>query len=283
MSGEPPERGTDRQIRDFFDEFAEKEWERLVQDPAARASLEIHRRFLARYVQPGDRVLEIGAGPGRFTIELVRAGATVVTTDISPVQLELNAHYLAQADAESGVIQRRLLDIRDAESEFGPHSFDLVVAYGGPLSYIFEDAEPALRGLLTVVRPGREVVGSVMSMLGGWRHFFEGVHEEGQTLGHEVMDAVFDTGDLRASQPQGHTAQMYRWSQLRDLVDRAGGEVVAASASNWASLAHEPTVEAVAADAHRWSVFLDQEERACAEPGALDGGTHLLFAARARG
>jgi SAM-dependent methyltransferase len=282
MSGEPRERGTDRQIRDFFDDFAEKEWERLVQDPAARASLEIHRRFLARYVRAGDRVLEIGAGPGRFTIELIRAGATVVTTDVSPVQLELNAHYVAQAGVESGVADRRLLDVRDALSVMGEHSFDLVVAYGGPLSYVFEDAEAALRGLLQVVRPGREVVASVMSMLGAWRHFFELVHEEGQQLGHDTMDAVLETGDLRATQPEGHTAQMYRWSQLRDLVDRAGGEVIAASASNWASLAHEPTVEAVAADAHRWSVFLDQEERACAELGALDGGTHLLFAARAR-
>jgi len=282
MTGDPAGRDTDRQIRDFFDEFAEQEWERLVQDPAARASLEIHRRFLARYVRPGDRVLEIGAGPGRFTIELVRAGARVVTTDVSAVQLELNAHYVAQAGADSGVEERRLLDIRDAAAEFGPGAFDLVVAFGGPLSYVFEDAEPALRGLLNVVRPGRQVVASVMSMLGAWRHFFELVHEEGQQLGHDKMDAVLETGDLRATQPEGHSAQMYRWSQVRDLIERAGGEVIAASASNWASLAHEPTVEAVAADAHRWSVFLDQEERACAEPGALDGGTHLLFAARAR-
>jgi SAM-dependent methyltransferase len=277
------EQDIDRRIRDFFDDFAEQEWERLVRDPAARASLEVHRRFLARFVRPGDRVLEIGAGPGRFTIELVRAGATVVTTDVSPVQLELNAHYVEQAGAETGVEERRLLDIRDAESVFGAHSFDLVVAFGGPLSYIFEDAESALRGLFTVVRPGREVVASVMSMLGAWRHFFEAVHLEGAEMGHELMDRALETGDLRETQPEGHTAQMYRWSELRDLIERTGGEVLAASASNWASLAHEPTVEAVAADAHRWSVFLDQEVRACAEPGALDGGTHLLFAARARG
>ena len=268
-----------RQIRDYFDQFAEQEWERLVRDPAARASLEIHRRFLARFVRPGDRVLEIGAGPGRFTIELVRLGAHVVVTDVSPVQLELNAHYVEQAGAESGVIERRQLDVRDAAAlEAG--SFDLALAYGGPLSYVFEDASAALAGLLRAVRPGREVVASVMSLLGAWRALFELVHEEGQELGHDVMDAVFASGDLRPSQPDGHVCQMYRWSDVQTLVSAAGGVTVAASASNWASLAHEPTVEAVAADAHRWSVFLDQEEAACAEGGALDGGTHLLFAAK---
>jgi SAM-dependent methyltransferase len=281
MSVEPPASATDRQIRDHFDQLAEQEWERLVRDPAARASLEIHRRFLARFVRPGDRVLEIGAGPGRFTIELVRSGAEVVVTDVSPVQLELNAHYVAQAGAESGVLERHVLDVRDAASLEG-ESFDLALAYGGPLSYVFEDAEPALSGLLNAVRPGREVVASVMSLLGAWRHLYELVYHEGEQLGHESMDDVFCSGDLRPTQPAGHVCQMYRWSELRRLIDAAGGDVVAASASNWASLAHEPTLEAVASDAHRWSVFLDQEEAACAEPGALDGGTHLLFAARAR-
>jgi len=280
MSDEQPSRPTDRQIRDYFDELAEAEWERLVRDPAARASLEVHRRFLDRFVRPGDRVLEIGAGPGRFTLELVRAGAQVVVTDVSAVQLELNAHYVAQAGAESGVLDRRVLDIRDA-SQLEPSSFDLVVAYGGPLSYVFEDAEPALASLLRVVRPGREVVASVMSLLGAWRALFELVHQEGEVLGHDAMDEVFRSGDLRPTQPEGHVCQMYRWSDVQRLVAAAGGDVVAASASNWASLSHEPTVEAVAADAHRWSTFLDQEVAACAEPGALDGGTHLLFAATA--
>lgn len=32
------------------------------------------------------------------------------------------------------------------------------------------------------------------------------------------------------------------------------------------------------ADAGRWARFLDHEVAACAEPGALDGGTHVLVA-----
>jgi hypothetical protein len=53
--------------RAYYDALGDVEWDRLVRDPAARASLEVHRRFLARHVRPGHRVLEIGAGPGRFT------------------------------------------------------------------------------------------------------------------------------------------------------------------------------------------------------------------------
>jgi hypothetical protein len=36
-----------------------------------------------------------------------------------------------------------------------------------------------------------------------------------------------------------------------------------------------------AADRDRWRRFLEHEIAACAEPGARDGGTHILFAVRA--
>ncbi len=76
--------------REYYDRFGDSEWSRLGADVAGRVSLEVHRRFLARFVSQGARVLEVGAGPGRFTAELAALGATVVVTDISQVQLELN-------------------------------------------------------------------------------------------------------------------------------------------------------------------------------------------------
>ena len=268
---------TREQIRRHFDELAEGEWERLDASASARVSLEVHRRFLARFVRAGDRVLEIGAGPGRFTTELARLGARVVVSDVSPVQLRLNERFVGETGLEAAVEDRLLLDVRDT-GELGDASFDLVLAYGGPLSYVFEAAGPALAGLLRVVRPGREVVASVMSTLGTWRALLPAVEEEAATFGDAAMDAALRSGDLRPTQSSGHVCQMYRWSQVQQLVAAAGGTVLAASASNWSSLGDEATVEQIAADSARWALFLDQEADVCAEPGALDGGTHLLFA-----
>jgi SAM-dependent methyltransferase len=81
----------DRQkILSHYDQYGETEWERLEKDINGRVSLEVHRQFLNRFISHGDRVLEIGAGPGRFTQELIDLGARVAVTDFSPVQLELN-------------------------------------------------------------------------------------------------------------------------------------------------------------------------------------------------
>lgn len=61
-------------VRDFFDALGEGEWDRLVGSPHGRVAFELHRRFLARFIRPGWRVPEVGAGPGRFTIELAALG-----------------------------------------------------------------------------------------------------------------------------------------------------------------------------------------------------------------
>ena len=52
------------------------------------------------------------------------------------------------------------------------------------------------------------------------------------------------------------------------------------SASNWASLGDPQLLAELENDHAQWTRFVDKEVRACAEPGALDGGTHILIAAR---
>jgi 2-polyprenyl-3-methyl-5-hydroxy-6-metoxy-1,4-benzoquinol methylase len=76
--------GVDR-VRQFFDDIGDSEWDRFDKDARSRVALEVHRRFLRRHVPEGSYVLEIGAGPGRFTIELAEMGCRVVVSDLSPV------------------------------------------------------------------------------------------------------------------------------------------------------------------------------------------------------
>ena len=267
-------------IRALYDNSGDDEWERLESSPRNRVAYEVHRRFLKRFIADGDRVLEIGAGPGRFTFDLAAIGATVDVTDFSPVQLELHREHLAGTTAEESVTSRSILDICDT-ARFEDGSFDAVLAFGGPLSYAFEDAEQALNGLFRVTKPGGAVVVSVMSLLGTWRYFLRATLEEAKVFGEDANDLVLTTGDLRHF-PTPHVCQMFRSRDIVDLVASCGGQMLAMSASNWASLEDSETLLELEADPDRWTRFLGHEVAACAEPGALDGGTHLLFAAQRR-
>ncbi len=278
-----PEADFAGRIRRYYDALGEDEWTRLTKNPRGRVSLDVHRRFLRRFVAPGSRVLEIGAGPGRFTLELAAIGARVVVTDVSEVQLALNAAHLRGTDAERCVECRELVDVCDT-SRYAAGTFDAVVAFGGPLSYAFERTDEAMRGLLRVVRSDGIVVASVMSWLGSWRYFLPAIADLDEVVGEAASENVMRTGDLRhvAGDSSAHICQMFRWSDVEALLRRAGGRAIGASASNWASLGDTQALARLESDAARWERFLEYEVRACAQPGVLDGGTHILFAATAK-
>lgn len=189
-----------------------------TKDALSRVSLELHRRFLRRHVPRDVEVLEIGAGPGRFTIELAGMGCRLVVSDVSAIQLALNERHVAEAEAEAAVIERRLLDIRDLSS-VPDGSFDAVVAYGGPLSYAFEDAEVCLGEMLRVVRPGGRVVASVMDSIGTLSVFVRDIPLYAAKGRLETLRRVMATGDNRLNEG-AHPCRMFRWREIEAMVLR---------------------------------------------------------------
>lgn len=262
-------------IRRFYDDYAEREWERLEATPRSRVSFQIHRHYLQQFVKAGDHVVEAGAGPGRFTIELARLGARIVVGDISPVQLALNRERVRAAGYEDQVVARELLDIVDC-SRLPEARFDAVVCYGGALSYVLERADAALDELLRVTKPGGYLFLGVMSLIGTVRQFLPGITADIEQFGLAANEAVMTSGDLTGAVARGHHCHMYRWSELASLLQRHACTVVAASASNCLSTGNEAELERIAADPDLWQSFLRWEIDFCKEPGALDGGTHLI-------
>jgi len=97
----------------FYDDYGEREWTRFEDGTTSRVSLEVHLEYLRRFIRPGDFVLDAGAGPGRFTIELASLGAEIVALDLSPRQLELNRERVAAAGFEDRVCDRVVGGVTD--------------------------------------------------------------------------------------------------------------------------------------------------------------------------
>ena len=267
-------------IGDYFDNYGEREWARLDANVESRISFLLHRALLEEFVRAGDEVLEAGAGPGRFTIELAKLGARITVGDISTVQLELNRTRVEAAGQIAGaVVARKVLDIVDL-SEFADETFDAVVAYGGPLSYVFERADDALGSLLRVTKPGGHVLLSVMSLMGATRKFLPGVMRWARERSLEDVEQVIATGDQSGEFGAGHVCHMYRWAEFEALLRRHSCTIVAASAANFLSVNHDDALSEIEADPVLWEKFLGWERDACRQPGALDGGTHIIAVVR---
>jgi SAM-dependent methyltransferase len=259
----------------FYDALGEREWERHEANWAARFSFALHGHYLRAFVQPGQHVLETGAGPGRFTIELARIGARVHVADLSSRQLALNAERVAQAGCEAAVVARSRLDVADLSS-LAEGVFDAVVCYGGPLSYLMDRAERGLAELVRVTRPGGHVLLSVMSLLGSTRAFLPGVLSVEPAQGTDPTAQVLASGDLPRD-INGHECHLFRWRELEALLGRHG-TIVAASATNFLSVQNEAAI--AAASAEQRARLLEWELELGREPGALDGGTHILAVVR---
>lgn len=261
-------------IAAFFDAYAEREWGRFDTAPGGAANLAIHRSFLSDLIEPGWRVLEVGAGPGRFTIELARPDTRVATTDISCRQLDLNRENVSAAGAEDHVESRTQADLVDLP--FDDHGFDAVVCFGGPLSYVLERADEAVAEMVRVTRPGGILLVSVMSLLGAARAHLPGVIELAHARGVEqVLDQVLTTGVLTADINDGHQLKLYRWAELVALLERHGCEVIDGATANHLTISHQITP---GDEVHE--SLVDWEVRLSREPGIRDAGTHLLAAVR---
>ncbi|MDQ3704696.1 MAG: class I SAM-dependent methyltransferase [Chloroflexota bacterium] len=268
-------------ISRFYDNYGEREWQRFEQEAGAAnlVNLHLHTHYLRRFIQPDSHVLDVGAGPGRFTIEMARIGASVTVGDISSVQLEMNRRRLEEAGLEGSVVARQVMDVTDL-SAIPDGTYDAAVCYGGALSYVFDRAGQALEELLRVTKPGGYVLLSVMSLLGSTNAFLTGVLKVAEEFGLEATNRVNSTGDLYGEISGGHQCHMFRWSELEALLKAHHCEIVAASASNFLSLHNKETAQQAMADPQLWQTLLAWELDYCKEPGALDGGTHIIAVVR---
>ena len=252
---------------EFYDEYGEREWTRFEDGRTPAAGYDIHLHFLERFVLPGQRVLDAGAGPGRFTLELVRLGADVVALDISPGQLEQLKKRLPELEAHVG-------DVTDL-SRFADDSFDVTVCFGGPLSYVLDRGDDALAELVRVTRPGGHVLVSVMSLVGTIVHYITVLVDLGRRDGIEKQLEIVRTGFLPEERDYGHLAmKMYRWSELEAMLARHG-EIVAAAA---AGLIPDPRPE----EPELRAMIHALEAELCEEPGAVSSGQHIVAALRVR-
>lgn len=67
-------------VKDYYDSAPEAEWARLERNPW---EFEINCVYLDGYIRPGERVLDLGGGPGRYSIHLAKRGANVTLVDLS--------------------------------------------------------------------------------------------------------------------------------------------------------------------------------------------------------
>ena len=82
-------------VQDFYNNNAEHEGERLDQ-ALGKVEYASTLRLIDEYFPAQGRICDIGGGPGRYTIELIRWGYAVTLFDLSEKEISLARLHLEQ-------------------------------------------------------------------------------------------------------------------------------------------------------------------------------------------
>ena len=106
--------------------------------------------YIEKYLKPGDRILEIGAGTGRYSHALARQGYAVNAVELVEYNIDIFRKNTL-ADEKISVIQGNALDL----SAFPDNQFDITLLLG-PLYHLYnkKDKQQAIREAIRVTKHG---------------------------------------------------------------------------------------------------------------------------------
>lgn len=138
---------TTKYLNDFYSNYDEDN--RLLQRHGSVEFLTT-MRYIEKYIKPGDRVIEIGAGTGRYSHALARQGYTVDAVELIGHNIEVFRKNTLPSENIT-ITQGNAFDL----STFQDSKYDITLLLG-PLYHLYsiEDKRQALREAIRVTKPG---------------------------------------------------------------------------------------------------------------------------------
>ena len=142
------ERFLDNVINSFYqDGYAEDE--RLTKDKMHRIEFITTTNYIDKYLVPGDRILEVGAGTGAYSLYYANKGYQVDALELVQSNIDVLKSKIRD-NMNIKAIQGNALDL----SMYNDNTFDITLVLG-PLYHLFkkDEEEKAIREAIRVTKP----------------------------------------------------------------------------------------------------------------------------------
>jgi len=147
-------------VQAFYDSDVKAEWNRIANRPEFLLTC----RMLDRYIKPNDTVLDIGGGPGRYSLYLAEKGCKVTLFDLS----QENTKFAQERSVEFGLTIKTVAgDAREAD-KLVDGQFDHVLLMGPMYHLLEENARiSAVNAALNLLKPNGMLYASFINLISG--------------------------------------------------------------------------------------------------------------------
>jgi len=266
-------------VRAYYASFSEREWQRLTNPDDGTVEFALTKQLLATYLPPSGRVLDLGGGPGRYTIWLAERDYQVVLADLSPELLAIARTQIAAAGVNQQVEAVVEADACDL-SRWPGASFDAVVC-PGPFYHLPDPADRAraAQELARVLRPGGVAAVALMPRFALLRRTLALPSERQHLSDPRWLERLLQHGIFENDVPgrftHGYGAQP---GEIGPFFARHGLQMLTLAASEGIASGIQAEVAAMlAADSTFTDVALDILVQTATDPSILGMASHLLY------
>lgn len=236
---------------------------RLNRSKAARVEFLTTVRYMERYLKPGAKILDIGAGAGEYSLYFSRRGYAVSALELTDSNMEAFRKKLTAEDTVD-LVQGNALDLSRYEDDY----FDIVLLLG-PLYHLHSEADKlrCIAEAKRVCKPGGKL-------------FFAFISNDMVilTMFHEHPD-YFINGDYNKEtfRCDDFPFVFHTVNACRELLRQGGVTVLHEVASDGISELLKDKINAM--DEESYAQYLRYHFYACEKPEHLGASNHLLFVA----
>ena len=237
---------------------------RLNKSRAARVEFLTTVRYIEKYLTPGAKILDAGAGAGEYSFYFARKGYEVSALELADANIAAFRAKMTDDDSID-LVQGNAMDLSRYESD----SFDIVLLFG-PLYHLHEEADKlrCIKEVKRVCKPNGKIFFAfisndmvILTMQQCQEDYLMNGDYNKETFRLDDFPFVFHTPD-----------------HCRELLGKAGIQICHEVASDGASELLQDLVNGL--DEASYQQYLRYHFYICEKPEFLGMSNHLLFVGR---
>ena len=234
---------------------------RLNKSQAARVEFLTTVRYIEKYLAPGAKILDVGAGAGEYSLYFARKGYQVSALELSDANIAAFRAKMTDAD-QIDLVQGNALDL----SRYDSGSFDVVLLFG-PLYHLHEEADKlrCIEEAKRVCKPDGKI-------------FFAFISNDIVILTmQQCQDDYLMNGDYNKEsfRLDDFPFVFHTPDHCRELLGKAGIQIIHEVASDGASELLQDLVNGL--DEASYQQYLRYHFYICEKPEFLGMSNHFLF------